>query len=105
MTSRTMGIPLPELFHTRLWCLCAPDFSSKDPVYTKSNCNQGACTRQKQLNNNYKRKYIYKKLNLVRLIPGLAAFYAIRPGNGSGLFYSSQLPGLVLGMCAEYVSW
>ena len=39
--------------------------------------------------NNY---YIQVKLNIMKLKPGLWAFYAMRPLNGSGLFYSC--PGM-----------
>jgi len=31
-----------------------------------------------------------EKINLTKLKPGLGVLYAIRPGNGSELFYSSQ---------------
>jgi len=55
---------------------------------TKSNYNQIHLTQKTYTTcENYKHTH---ELNQMKLKPGLGASYAIRPGNGVGLFYSSR---------------
>ena len=73
-----------------LWVILGTTLSASvwlKPNQTASNSNTKSYTIVIQ-----KIKHIWTTLTLTKLKPVLGAFYAIRPGNGLGLFYCSQVP-------------
>jgi len=52
--------------------------------------------------NNY--QLIQAELNIIKLKPGLGAFYAIRPGNGSGLFSTFRGPEMGQQSCCRPIT-